>query len=101
MNDSVSDTGFLNGIDVLINDNICISATLKENDIEVLKNNFYSQSNNYYEKICNVFGSERINAEFESYLELPFINRCVGRINMIKLTNCLYDYNLIPFEFIN
>jgi len=91
------ENGIYNKITVLLNGKETITATQKSKSIEFMRDNFKNRSD--FIKLCDIFGEYRVLGELEGYLELPFSDRCTGKINLVNLINSMDEESLIPDNY--
>lgn len=83
-------------IDVLINGMETIGSAERETDKDAMRKRFYTQSNGQYaQKLFDLFGKERVEAELEEYLSLPMFERFGGGIGMTRLVTAMRAKGLI------
>lgn len=73
-------------IDVILDGMETIGSAERSCDAEAMRKSFYSISNGgYAQKLFDLFGRERVEAELEDFLKLPFVPRYGGGIGMSRL----------------
>jgi hypothetical protein len=87
-----------NKITILLDGKETITATQKSKSSEFMRNNFKNRSD--FNKLCEIFGEYRVLGELEGYLELPFSDRCTGKINLINLIGSMHKESLIPDNYL-
>ena len=78
--------GHANKIDVIIDGMETIGSAERGSDPNEMRESFYSIcEGGYAKKLFDLFGKKRVEAELESFLELPFFPRFGGGIGMTRL----------------
>jgi aspartyl/asparaginyl-tRNA synthetase len=73
-------------IDVILDGMETIGSAERSCDAEAMRKSFYAISNGgYAQKLFDLFGQERVEAELEDFLKLPFVPRYGGGIGMTRL----------------
>jgi len=73
-------------IDVILSGQETIGSAERETDKEVMRNRFNTiMDGGYKEKLYELFGKERTDAELDDYLSFDFFERCGGGIGMTRL----------------
>lgn len=83
--------GIYNKIIVIIYGKVVFYGIQKSNEIEKMRNIYLER--NDYPALCEFFGEERVLGELESYLELPFMDRCTGKIKISSLIELMNKEN--------
>jgi len=79
-------TGRACKIDVILDGMETIGSAERSCDAQAMRQAFYTISNGgYAQKLFDLFGKERVEAELEDFLKLPFIPRYGGGIGMTRL----------------
>lgn len=77
-------------IDVIIDGMETIGSAERSCDAQEMRHEFYTISNGQYaQTLFNLFGRERVEAELEAFLALPFVPRYGGGIGMTRLIRAL------------
>lgn len=77
-------------IDVIIDGMETIGSAERETDVHTMREAFHTISDGQYaQKLFNLFGRDRVEAELESFLALPFFNRFGGGIGLTRLISSL------------
>ena len=58
-----------------------------------MRENFLKKKD--FKKKCEFFHEERVLGELNSYLDLQFVKRCTGSINLKNLMDILISENLV------
>jgi len=75
-----------NKVDVILSGQETIGSAERETDKEIMRARFNSiMEGGYREKLYELFGKERTNAELDDYLNFDFFERCGGGIGMTRL----------------
>jgi aspartyl/asparaginyl-tRNA synthetase len=75
-----------NKIDVIIAGNETIGSAERSNNKDEMREQFYTISDGKYSgKLYELFGKDRVLAELEDFLSLPFFSRFGGGIGMTRL----------------
>ena len=73
-------------IDVILDGMETIGSAERSCDASAMRKAFYTISNGgYAQKLFDLFGKERVEAELEDFLKLPFVPRYGGGIGMTRL----------------
>lgn len=73
-------------IDVIMDGMETIGSAERSSDVEAMRKSFYSISNGgYSQKLFDLFGKERVEAELNDFLSLNFVPRYGGGIGMSRL----------------
>jgi aspartyl/asparaginyl-tRNA synthetase len=91
-----SDANHAHKIDVIMHGHETIGSAERSSNIEEMKHGFYTISNGKYaEKLFDLFGKERVEAELKEFLELSFIPRSGGGIGLTRLINAMEKGDLM------
>lgn len=91
--------GIFNKIDVLLCGQETIGSAERATDVEEMREKFYTISDGQYAKLLfDTFGPERVKAELEEYLSLPFIQRFGGGIGVTRLVRAMKQRGLLDTE---
>ena len=75
-----------NKVDVILSGQETIGSAERETDKEIMRTRFNSiMDGGYREKLYELFGKERTDAELDDYLNFDFFERCGGGIGMTRL----------------
>ena len=75
-----------NKVDVILSGQETIGSAERETDKEIMRARFNSiMDGGYREKLYELFGKERTDAELDDYLNFDFFERCGGGIGMTRL----------------
>jgi len=75
-----------NKVDVILSGQETIGSAERETDKEIMRARFNSiMDGGYREKLYELFGKERTDAELDDYLSFDFFERCGGGIGMTRL----------------
>ena len=75
-----------NTVDVILSGQETIGSAERETDKEIMRARFNSiMDGGYREKLYELFGKERTDAELDDYLNFDFFERCGGGIGMTRL----------------
>ena len=75
-----------NKVDVILSGQETIGSAERETDKDIMRARFNSiMEGGYKEKLYELFGKERTEAEMEDYLKFDFFERCGGGIGMTRL----------------
>ncbi|KAA0205851.1 transposase [Candidatus Uhrbacteria bacterium] len=82
--------GYAHKIDVIIDGMETIGSAERGTDPNEMRERFYSISGGgYAQKLFDLFGKDRVEAELEAFLKLPFFPRYGGGIGMTRLIQSL------------
>ena len=85
-----------NKIDVIIHGIETIGSAERETDKEKMRECFNTIMDGAYKnKLYELFGEERTNAELDEYLQFDFFERCGGGIGVSRLMRSMKTENLI------
>lgn len=77
-------------IDVILCGQETIGSAERATDVAEMRRRFYTIEGGAYSKMLfDLFGKERVEAELEGYLALPFYPRCGGGIGMTRLIRAM------------
>jgi aspartyl/asparaginyl-tRNA synthetase len=77
-------------IDVIIYGNETIGSAERSSDIKEMTNEFYTISDGKYaQKLFDLFGKDRVEAELHQFMELNFFPRCGGGIGLTRLIDAI------------
>ena len=77
-------------IDVILGGMETIGSAERSSDPEEMRHQFHTISDGLYKGLLySHFGKERVEAELEKFLSLPFFPRCGGGIGLTRLINAL------------
>ncbi len=77
-------------IDVIIAGAETIGSAERSSSVEEMRHEFYTISGGKYaQKLFDLFGKERVEAELNQFLELDFIPRCGGGIGLTRLMDAI------------
>jgi aspartyl/asparaginyl-tRNA synthetase len=83
--------GIFNKVDVILYGQETIGSAERSCDIEEMRNNFYTiEDGKYSQKLFELFGKDRVEAELEKFFEHEFFPRFGGGIGMTRLARA-YD----------
>jgi hypothetical protein len=78
--------GIFNKVDVILYGQETIGSAQRSCDREEMRYNFYNiEGGKYCEKLFELFGKERVEAELEEFLKFEFFERFGGGIGMTRL----------------
>lgn len=85
-----------NKVDVILSGQETIGSAERETDKEIMRTRFNSiMDGGYREKLYELFGKERTDAELDDYLNFDFFERCGGGIGMTRLIRSMKLEGLI------
>ena len=85
-----------NKVDVILSGQETIGSAERETDKEIMRTRFNSiMDGGYREKLYELFGKERTDAELDDYLNFDFFERCGGGIGMTRLIRSMKLEKLI------
>ena len=85
-----------NKVDVILSGQETIGSAERETDKEIMRTRFNSiMDGEYREKLYELFGKERTDAELDDYLNFDFFERCGGGIGMTRLIRSMKLEGLI------
>ena len=91
-----NDAGTSNKVDVILSGFETIGSAERETDPDVMRNSFNNiMDGGYRDKLFELFGKERTNAELDEYLNFNFFERCGGGIGVTRLMRSMKMENLI------
>lgn len=92
-----SQPGYAFKLDVIVGGQETIGSAERAVSVEEMRKEFYASSNGeYYKKLCEEFGKENVDREFENYLLFIFIARYGGGIGLTRLIQAMLKYGLLP-----
>jgi aspartyl/asparaginyl-tRNA synthetase len=90
--------GVFNKVDVILYGQETIGSAERSNNVEEMRHNFYNiEDGNYFQKLLDLFGKERVEKELEEFLSHKFFNRYGGGIGMTRLSRA---YELMRSELV-
>lgn len=91
-----NDAGTSNKVDVILSGFETIGSAERETDPAVMRNSFNNiMDGGYRDKLFELFGKERTNAELDEYLNFDFFERCGGGIGVTRLMRSMKMEKLI------
>ena len=91
-----NDEGTSNKVDVILSGHETIGSAERESDKEKMRECFNTIMDGAYKnKLYELFGEERTNAELDEYLQFDFFERCGGGIGVSRLMRSMKTENLI------
>lgn len=82
-------------IDVIMDGMETIGSAERSSDVDLMRRSFYSISGGgYAQKLFDLFGRERVEAELENFLKLKFFPRYGGGIGMTRLMRSMNLMNV-------
>jgi hypothetical protein len=86
--------GIFNKVDVILYGQETIGSAQRSCDREEMRYNFYNiEGGKYCEKLFELFGKERVEAELEEFLKFEFFERFGGGIGMTRLARAYQMLN--------
>lgn len=83
-------------IDVIMHGHETIGSAERSSNVEEMRESFYTISEGKYaEKLFDLFGEERVEAELNDFLSLAFIPRVGGGIGMTRMINAFEKQELL------
>lgn len=83
-------------IDVIMHGHETIGSAERSSNKDEMRESFYTISEGKYaEKLFELFGKERVEAELNDFLELPFFPRVGGGIGMTRIINAFEKQGLL------
>ena len=83
-------------VDVILSGQETIGSAERETDKEIMRHRFDTiMDGAYKEKLYELFGKERTEAELEDYLNFTFIERCGGGIGVTRLMRSMKTEGLL------
>ena len=90
--------GIFNKVDVILYGQETIGSAQRSCDREEMRYNFYNiEGGKYCEKLFELFGKERVEAELEEFLKFDFFERFGGGIGMTRLARA---YEMLNSEIL-
>lgn len=90
--------GVFNKVDVILYGQETIGSAERSCNVEEMRNMFYTIENGgYSDKLFELFGKERVEAELEEFLSHKFFPRFGGGIGMTRLARA-YELNMVEVE---
>lgn len=81
-----SNNGIFNKVDVILYGQETIGSAERSSDVEKMRDMFYTiEDGKYSEKLFDLFGKERVEAELEAFLQYEFFPRFGGGIGLTRL----------------
>jgi hypothetical protein len=84
---------YYNKIIIICQGKLIVSCGQKSQTVEKMRENFLKKKD--FKKKCEFFHEERVLGELNSYLDLHFVKRCTGSINLKNLMDILISENLV------
>lgn len=95
-NMKLSDKDHAHKIDVILHGHETIGSAERSSSVKEMKHEFYTISEGKYaQKLFDLFGKDRVEAELNQFLDLPFIPRSGGGIGVTRLINALRKGGLL------
>jgi aspartyl/asparaginyl-tRNA synthetase len=96
MKQNASGNGIFNKVDVILYGQETIGSAERSCDVDKMREMFYTIENGgYCNKLFELFGKERVEAELEEFLKFDFFPRFGGGIGMTRMARA---YELMKQE---